>query len=121
MDIHTVLSRIMAQFLLKEPLLDSAKKKHIRLDVASVAHPTSNGQVERSNGLVLSRIKPRLIEPLQRSAGCWIEELPAVLWSLRTIPNRTTGYTLFFLVYKAEVVLPADIMHDSPRVIQYTT
>ena len=30
------------------------QEKHIRLDVASVAHPTSNGQVERSNGLVLS-------------------------------------------------------------------
>ena len=72
------------------------QEKHIRLDVASVAHPTSNGQVERSNGLVMSGIKPRLIEPLQRSAGCWIEELPAVLWSLRTTPNRSTGYTPFF-------------------------
>ena len=46
------------------------QEKKIRLDVASVAHPASNGQVERSNGLVLSGIKPRLIEPLQRSAGC---------------------------------------------------
>ena len=72
------------------------RDKKIRLDVASVAHPASNGQVERSNGLVLSRIKPRLIEPLQRSAGCWIEELPAVLWSLRTTLNRSTGYTPFF-------------------------
>ena len=96
------------------------RDKKIRLDVASVAHPASNGQVERSNGLVLSGIKPRLIEPLQRSAGCWIEELPAVLWSLRTTPNRSTGYTPFFLVYGAEAVLPADIEHDSPRVTQYT-
>ena len=94
--------------------------KKIRLDVASVSHPASNGQVERSNGLVLSGIKPRLIEPLQRSAGCWIEELPAVLWSLRTTPNRSTGYTPFFLVYGAEAVLPADIEHDLPRVTQYT-
>ena len=97
------------------------QEKHIRLDVASVAHPASNGQVERSNGLVLSGIKPRLIEPLERSAGCWIEELPAVLWSLRTTPNTSTGYTPFFLVYWAEAVLPADILHDSPRVTQYTT
>jgi len=34
------------------------REKHIRLDIASVAHPASNGQVERSNGLVLSGIKP---------------------------------------------------------------
>ena len=40
----------------------------IRLDVASVAHPQSNGQVERANGLILSGIKPRLLEPLERAA-----------------------------------------------------
>ena len=42
-------------------------KNRIRLDVASVAHLESNGQVERANSLVLSGIKPRLMEPLQRS------------------------------------------------------
>ena len=41
-------------------------------------------------------------------------------WSLRTTPNRSTGYTPFFLVYGAEAVLLADIVHDSPRVTQYT-
>ena len=30
----------------------------IRLDLASVAHPQSNVQVERANGLILSGIKP---------------------------------------------------------------
>jgi len=72
-------------------------EKNIRLDLASVAHPQANGQVERTNGLILSGIKPRLMEPLKRSVGCWIDELPAVLWSLRTTPNRSTGYTPFFL------------------------
>ena len=70
----------------------------IRLDLVSVAHPQSNGQVERANGLILSGIKPRLVIPLERSAGCWLEELPAVLWSLRTTPNKSTGFTTFFLV-----------------------
>ena len=42
----------------------------IRLDLASVAHPQSNVQVERANGLVLSGIKRQLVEPLERSAGC---------------------------------------------------
>ena len=30
----------------------------IRMDLASVAHPQSNGQVERANGLILTGIKP---------------------------------------------------------------
>ena len=96
------------------------QEKRIRLDLASVAHPQSNGQVERSNALVLSGIKPRLIVPLLRARGCWLDEIPAVLWSLRTTPNRSTGYTPFFLVYGAELVLPTDIEHDSLRVALYT-
>jgi hypothetical protein len=77
-------------------------------------------KVERSNALVLSGIKPRLIEPLEKSAGYWLDEFSAVLWSLRITPNRSTGYTLFFPVYGAEAVLPTDIMHDAPRVVLYT-
>ena len=53
------------------------------------------------------------------AAGAWVEELPSVLWSIRTTPNRSTGYTPFFLVYGAEAVLPTDMIHDSPRVQAY--
>jgi hypothetical protein len=92
----------------------------IRLDLASVAHPQSNGQVERANGLILSGIKLWLVEPLERSASYWIEDLPAVLWSLRTTPNRSTGFTPFFLVYGAEAIIPTDIEFDSPCITLYT-
>jgi hypothetical protein len=51
-------------------------QKGIWLDLASVAHPQSNGQVEKANGMILAGIKPRLVEPLERSAGCWVKELP---------------------------------------------
>jgi hypothetical protein len=75
--------------------------------------------VEKANGLILASIKPRLVEPLKRSAGCWVEELPSVLWSLRTTPNRSVGFTPFFLVYGAEAVMPSNIEFDAPRVVQY--
>jgi len=61
----------------KGELARFCKQKHIRLDLASVAHPEANGQVERANGLILGGIRPRLVEPLERTPGCWIEELPA--------------------------------------------
>jgi hypothetical protein len=64
-------------------------------------------------------IKPRLEAPLHRAAGAWIEELPSVLWSLWTTPNRSTGLTPFFLVYGAEAILPSDVQYDSPRVKAY--
>jgi hypothetical protein len=49
---------------------DFCGQKGIRLDQATVAHPQSNGQVKKANGLVLAGIRPRLVEPLERSAGC---------------------------------------------------
>ena len=89
------------------------------IDYTSVNHPQTNGQVERANGLITSGIKPSLVWSLKESDKHYVEELDSVLWGLRTMPNRTTGYTPFFMVYDAEVVLPCDIIHDSPRVRMY--
>ena len=95
------------------------KTQGIRLDIASVAHPESNGQAERANQSVLAGLKPRLQVPLERSPGCWVDELPSVLWGIRTTPNRSTRFTPFFMVYGAEAVMPTDLEHDSPRVVNY--
>jgi transposase InsO family protein len=88
----------------------------IKLKFASVAHPQTNGQVERINGLIGDGLKKRLTG----AAGAWVEELPSVLWSLRTTHNRSTQYTPFFLVHGAEAVLPADVQFEAPRVTAYT-
>ena len=68
----------------------------------------------------MSGIKPRLIEPLIRSPGSWLDELPSVLWSLRTTPNRSTGFTPFFLVYGGEAIILTEVEFDSSRVTMYT-
>ena len=46
--------------------------------------------------------------------------MPVVLWSLRTTPNRSTGFTPFFLTYGAEAIIPSDIEFDAPRCALYT-
>jgi hypothetical protein len=104
----------------KGVFVDFCSQKEIRLDLASVAHPQSNGQVEKANSLVLAGIRPRLVEPLEHSAGCRVEELPSVLWILRTTSKCSIGFTPFFLVYGAEAMLPTVIEFNSPRVVQYT-
>src|SRR3954466_11752464 len=91
----------------------------IKINYASVAHPRSNGQVETANGLVCGGIKKRLLAPLEQAACNWVEELPAVLWSLCTTPNTATQYTPFFMVYEAEAVLPHDLKFGAPRVSGY--
>jgi transposase InsO family protein len=56
-----------------------AKELGIKIKYASVALPKSNGQVEKVNGLVCAGLKKRLLRPLKRAAGTWVEELPLVL------------------------------------------
>ena len=53
---------------------------------------------------------------LKKFVGRWVEGLLAVLWSLRTTPNRSTGLTPFFLTYGSEAVLPSDLDYGAPRV-----
>jgi transposase InsO family protein len=86
-----------------------AKVLGIKIKYASVVHPKSNGQVEKANRLVCAGLKKRLLRPLKRAAGAWVEELPSILWSMRTTPNSSTGYTPFFLLFGAEAVLPMDV------------
>src|SRR3954467_8525785 len=104
----------------KGAMAEFCEEHHIRLDLASVAHPESNGQAERANQSILHGLKPRLQVPLERTAGCWVEELPSVIWGIRTSVNRSTGFTPFFMVYGAEAVMPTDLEHESPRIVHYT-
>jgi hypothetical protein len=67
--------------------------------------------------MILQGLKPRILTLesendnawLNTQAGKWTAEVPSVLWSLRTTPNRSMGFTPFFLVYGAEEILPTDL------------
>jgi ribonuclease HI len=93
----------------RKKFLDFCKDHHIRVDWAAVAHPMTNGQVERANGMVLQGLKPRIYNDLNKFGKRWIKALPTVVWSLRTTPSRATGFSPFFLVYGAQAILPTDL------------
>jgi transposase InsO family protein len=96
-----------------------AQDRGISINYASVSHPEANGQVERANGFILAGLKPKLYEELEDYGSKWIEELPKVVWGLRTQVSKAIGYSPFFLVYGSEVVLPADLIWTSPRIEQH--
>jgi transposase InsO family protein len=100
----------------RKKFLDFCDDHHIHVDWAAVAHPMTNGQVERANGMILQGLKPRIYNDLDKFGKRWMKELPSVVWSLRTTLSRATGFTPF---YGAEAVLPMDLEYGSPRTKAY--
>jgi transposase InsO family protein len=115
---NSIITDIRSQFTDRK-FLEFCDKYHISMDWAAVAHPQTNGQVERANDMILQGLKPRIFDRLNKSGRKWLQKLPSVIWSLRTTPSRATGFTPSFLVYGAEAVLPMDLEYGSPRVKGY--
>jgi transposase InsO family protein len=80
---------------------------------SSAAHPQTNGQVKRVNGLILQGMKTRMFQDLEAKGKNWHKELPSVLWALRTNVNRANRDTSFHLVYEADAMLPPEIYLES--------
>jgi transposase InsO family protein len=55
--------------------LELCDKFHIHVDWAAVAHPQTNGQVERANSMILQGLKPRIFDRLNKSGRKWLQEL----------------------------------------------
>ena len=88
---------------------DFCQESCIDVYYASVAHPRCNGQVERANGLILLELKAKIFDPIEKYGSKWIQELPRVVWGLRTQRSWATGYSPFFMVYGSEAILLTDI------------
>ena len=63
---------------------DFCQDNCIDIYYAFVAHPRCNGQVEHANGLILQRLKARIFDPIEKYGTKWIQEVPRVVWGLRT-------------------------------------
>ncbi|KAK1435491.1 hypothetical protein QVD17_01255 [Tagetes erecta] len=83
----------------------------IKQRFTSVAHPQSNGQVERMNRSIVEGLKARL----GRHGKDWLEELPSVLWAIRTTEKTSNGISPFKLVFGSEAMIPTEIGVESPR------
>jgi hypothetical protein len=109
---HSIITDNGTNFTSKE-FKSYCESMGIKLKFASIAHPKTNGQVEKANGLIYNGIKKRLLAPLEKAKHAWVDELPSVLWSLRTTLNAATQETHFFLVHGAEAMLPVKITHEA--------
>jgi hypothetical protein len=115
---HSIITNNSTNFTSKE-FKGYCESMGIKLKFASIAHPNMNGQVEKANGLICNGINKRLMAPLEKAKHAWVDELPSMLWSLRTTPDAATQERPFFLVHGREAVLPVEITHEAPRIVAY--
>ena len=76
------------------------------LNTSTAYHPQTDGQAERMN---------RLVGEVLRHFVCadqtdWDELLPMVEFAINSSPNRSTGFTPFYLNYGREPMVPADLL-----------
>jgi transposase InsO family protein len=55
---------------------DFCEQKCIQLKYTSVAHPRTNGQVERANGMIIEALKKKVFDKNEKLTGKWTRELP---------------------------------------------
>ena len=80
----------------------------------------ANENVERANSIILQGIKTQIFDRLNAYDKKWAQEVPIVLWSMRTTSSQATSETPFSLVYSAEAILPPDIRLKSLRVLMFS-
>jgi hypothetical protein len=68
-------------------------------------HPSSNGQVERFNSLILQTV--RCFNKKQQNK--WDEYLQLLAGAIRATPSRQTGFSPNFLMFGREVTQPIDL------------
>ena len=73
-------------------------------------HPSSNGQVERSNRTIAAMLRCYL----KGKANTWDEYLPFIASAIRATPHRMTGYSPNMMMLGREVVMPKTLQFGNP-------
>ena len=84
---------------------------------STLAYPQGNGQVEAVNKVIVNGLKKRLDD----AKGKWVEKLPHVLWTYRTIPRKSIRETPFSMTYGAEAVIPLENDFPTMRTSTFTS
>ena len=130
-DIASALSNIFSRLGLPKKILSDNGQQLVSKAMSEVMemmgierrlstpyHAQSNGMVERFNGT----LKNMLHKLIADKPHTWDKLIPAVLFAFREIPNTTTGYPPFTLMYGRQVrglaVIIADICSGTDNIVE---
>ncbi|XP_022860557.1 uncharacterized protein LOC111381073 [Olea europaea var. sylvestris] len=90
-------------------------KAYLKEQTLPASRGEANGQVEAVN----KTIKHTLKRKLDASKGTWVDELPHILWAIRTTCRTATSETPFSMTYGAEAMSPVEVGILSHRRIHF--
>ena len=96
------------QQLVSKAMSEVIEMMGIERKLSTPYHAQSNGMVDRFNGTLKNMLQKLTVD----KPNSWDKLIPAVLFAFREIPNTTTGYPPFTLMYGRQVRGPADIIAD---------
>ena len=79
-----------------------------KLKYGTTYHPQSQGQVERMNAIISQTLRCLMSDI--PDLGRWKEFLPTVEMVVNSLPNRSTGYSPFYLMHGHHPVLPIELL-----------
>ena len=79
-----------------------------KLQYGTAYHPQSQGQVERMNAVISQTLRCLMSDVSDLTK--WTEYLPTVEMVVNSLPNRSTGYSPFYLMYGHHPVLPVELL-----------
>ena len=88
----------------------------IRNRYSTLAYPQGNSQAKATNKVIVSGLKKMLDD----AKGKWVDELPHMLWTYHTTPQRSTGKTPFSMTYGAKAAIPIESGFLTLRIDQFS-
>ena len=81
---------------------------HVKHHMTTAFHPQANGLVEKFNGTLKSMLRKLALEQPKR----WDTFLPALLFAYREVPQSSTGFSPFEMLYGRKVKGPMQILRE---------
>ena len=84
------------------------------LRYSTAFHPQTQGIIERMNAVIRQMLRCTIHE--MNEGREWKKLLPMIELTINLFVNRSTGYTPFFLNYRFDPIVPADLIKGNERV-----
>ena len=82
---------------------------HIHAILNSLYHPQTDGLVERFNQMLKSMLR----KMVDSEGKDWDKYLPYLLFAYREVPQVSTGFSPFELLYRRDIRGPLDVLRES--------